>query len=86
MGDYKEEIDEIKKKLDQANNLKVRSETKLENLEEEKEKLLAEIREEGIEPEELEEEIDNLESELEELIEKAKELLPEDKILEGRLN
>ncbi|MGM0369415.1 MAG: hypothetical protein ACQEP9_03240 [Bacillota bacterium] len=86
MSDYKREINQIKEKLDQANTLKVRSETKLENLEEEREKLLTEIKNEGIEPDQLEEEIEELESELQELIKEAKELLPEDNILDGSLN
>jgi len=86
MNDYKKEISQIKEKLDKANTMKVRSETKLENLEDEREKLLTEIKNEGIEPDQLEEEIEKVESKLQKLIKEAKELLPEDNILDGSLN
>ncbi|MDO5714991.1 MAG: hypothetical protein Q4P25_00250 [Tissierellia bacterium] len=73
---YEENLNELKKELDKAKNLKYRAEARLEELESQKSKLLEEIREEGIEPENLEMEIKNLEKEIKELFQKANELMP----------
>lgn len=73
---YEENLDILKKDLEKAKTMKFRAEARLEELESQKEKLLKEIRSQGIEPEQLENEIQKLESEIEELFQKANEMMP----------
>lgn len=73
---YEENLNTLKQELERAKNLKIRAEARLEELEMQKEKLLEEIRAEGIEPENLESEIKKLQLEIEELFQKADKMMP----------
>lgn len=73
---YEENLNTLKQELERAKNMKIRAEARLEELEVQKEKLLQEIRAEGIEPENLENEIQKLQIEIEELFQKADKMMP----------
>jgi uncharacterized coiled-coil DUF342 family protein len=74
--DYNKTISQLKENLDKAKSMRIRAETRMEQLVKQKQDLLNEMEEYGIKPEELENEIIRLKSEIDELIEKANELLP----------
>ncbi|MCK8824259.1 hypothetical protein [Fuchsiella alkaliacetigena] len=78
MSDFNQEIDSLKEDLDKAKNKRYRAEARMEELKKNKQKILAELEDLGVAPEELEDKIASLETELEELIAEAKELLPQD--------
>lgn len=75
---YENEIKILKERIDRAQIDKVRAETRLEQLEKEKDELLAEMKEYGVAPDTLDQEIDRLETELAGLLQEAARLLPED--------
>jgi chromosome segregation ATPase len=74
--DYNKTISQLKENLDKAKSMRIRAETRMEQLVKQKQDLLNEMEEYGIKPEELENEIIRLKGEIDELIEKANELLP----------
>ncbi len=78
MADYEKSINKLKDDLDKAKSLRIRAEARLEQLNKQKQDILAEIESLGVKPEELENEIELLKKEIEELIEKANRMLPED--------
>ena len=80
MSDYDKRLNQIKESLDKANNLRIRAEAKLEQLSRQKEDILSELKEMGVEPENLDSEIRKLKDEIEDLITKAEELIPEELI------
>ncbi|MDQ2085251.1 hypothetical protein RBH29_02220 [Herbivorax sp. ANBcel31] len=80
MSEYEKKINTIKENLDKAKNLRIRAEARLEDLNKQKQEILKELDELGIEPEGLEGEISRLKSEIEELINRAEKLIPEDLI------
>ncbi|WP_245684719.1 hypothetical protein [Orenia metallireducens] len=86
MAKYEQEITQIKKELDTANRLKMQSEARMESLKKDNEKLVAEIKEFGVEPENLEEEIKKTEAKLQKLLKQAKEMLPDKDVLQGKVN
>ena len=57
MSDYDRKLNRIKENLDKANNLRIRAEAKLEQLSRQKEDILSELKELGVEPENLDSEI-----------------------------
>lgn len=75
---YENEIKNLKDRIDRAQMNKVRAETRLEQLEKEKDALLAEMKEYGVEPDTLEQEIQRLEQELATLLQQANDLLPKE--------
>lgn len=75
---YEEQLKVLKDKLQKATKEKITAEANLANLNTRKEELIAEIKSQGIDPDNLENEINKLRCELDELFDKAKELLPED--------
>jgi len=83
---YEQEITQIKKELDTANKLKMQSEARMESLKKDNEKLVAEIKEFGVEPDNLEEEIKQTEAKLQELLKQAKEMLPDKDVLQGKVD
>ncbi|PRX31015.1 hypothetical protein BX659_10647 [Orenia metallireducens] len=85
MAKYEQEITQIKKELDTANRLKMQSEARMESLKKDNEKLVAEIKEFGVEPDNLEEEIKQTEAKLQELLKQAKEMLPDKDVLQGKV-
>lgn len=80
VDNYQRNIDDLKERLDRAKDLKIRNETKLEQLQKQKEEIIKELQDMGIKPEELESEIKRLKKEIEELITQANEVLPLDAI------
>jgi chromosome segregation ATPase len=78
--DYNKTINQLKEKLDKAKNMRIIAETKMEQLNKQRQDLLKELEDYGIKPEDLEDEIARLKNEIEELIKKANELLPMDLI------
>lgn len=75
---YEQDIKRLKERIDRAQIDKVRAETRLEQLEKEKEALLTEMNEYGVTPDALDAEIDRLEKEVASLLEQAAELLPKE--------
>lgn len=75
---YEQEIKTLKDRIDRAQIDKVRAETRLEQLEKEKEALLAEMSEYGVHPDTLDTEIARLEKEVGDLLQEASELLPKE--------
>jgi cell division septum initiation protein DivIVA len=80
INEYEKSINQIKENLDKAKGLKIRAEARLEQLNKQKQDILAEIESMGVKPEELENEIERLKTEIEDLIKTANELLPMDLI------
>ncbi|HPD01395.1 MAG TPA: hypothetical protein PLA01_08630 [Acetivibrio sp.] len=80
MSDYDKRLNQIKESLDKANNLRIRAEAKLEQLSRQKEDILSELKEMGVEPENLDSEIRKLKDDIEDLITKAEKLIPEELI------
>ncbi len=76
--DYNDRLIKLKKNLEIAKINKTKAEGMLETLNNNKEELIASIRELGIEPEDLEKEILNLQTEIDSLLFEAEKLLPED--------
>lgn len=73
---YDEMLNGLKTDLEQYKNLKYKAEARLETLNSQKDLLVEEIRNENINPEDLDKEIESLDKEIKFLFEKAKELLP----------
>lgn len=75
---YDDKLKELKIDLDKATNLKYKAEAKLEQLNNQEKQLIAELKELGVKPEDLDQEIVKLEKEIKALFEKADSLLPKD--------
>lgn len=84
--DYEKSLSRIKEDLDKAKSLRIRAEAHLEQLNRQKQDLLMELKELGVKPENLEDEIDKLKNEIEELIKRAHEMLPADLVGTSREN
>ncbi|PTM58911.1 hypothetical protein [Desmospora activa] len=84
MQQLEQRIKEIKTKLDEAKNLRYKAEVRLEDLERQEKEILAELKELGVEPEQLDEEITKLEREIEQGLQDAWALLPRELIHDGR--
>ncbi|GGE24818.1 hypothetical protein GCM10011571_28730 [Marinithermofilum abyssi] len=80
MQQPEERIKELKSVLEKAKNLRYKAELRLEHLERQEEEILQELKELGVEPEQLDEEIAKLEKEIDEQIQQAWELLPRELI------
>ncbi|MDR6224260.1 hypothetical protein [Desmospora profundinema] len=80
MQQLEQRIKEMKAKLDEAKNLRYKAEVRLEDLERQEKEILGELRELGVEPEQLDEEIARLEREIEQGIQEAWSLLPRELI------
>ncbi|AUS96450.1 hypothetical protein CDQ84_07945 [Clostridium thermosuccinogenes] len=79
-ADFDKELSQIKENLDKAKNLRIRAEARLEQLNKQKQDILAELQNLGVKPEDLDSEIEKLKNEIEDLLKKANELLPMDLI------
>jgi len=73
---YEEQLNRLKKGLQQAQRLRADAETKRNFYLEQREKIIEKIRELGVEPEELDQEIRRLQEEMEKLLEEAEKLIP----------
>lgn len=76
--DYNSKLNELKNKLDVAKANKTKAEGMLETLNNNKEEIIVSIREMGIEPEDLENEILNLRTQIDSLLFEAEKLLAEE--------
>lgn len=76
--DYNAKLNELKNKLDVAKANKTKAEGMLETLNNNKEEIIVSIREMGIEPEDLENEILNLQTQIDSLLFEAEKLLAEE--------
>lgn len=71
-----EQLNKLKQDLEKYKNLKYKAEARLEQLNVQRDNIIEEIKAEGINPENLEDEILKLEEEISSLFKRAKELLP----------
>ncbi|RAL26400.1 hypothetical protein [Thermoflavimicrobium daqui] len=78
MQQLEEKIKDLKAKLEKAKDMRYKAELRLENLEREEGKILKELNELGVQPDELQEEIERLEREIDEDISKVYAQLPEE--------
>ena len=76
--DYEKEISQLKDNLEKAKSLKYRAEARLEQLKQQEDEIIKELRDLGVEPKDLEDEINKLTSDINNLFKEAKELLPND--------
>ncbi|MCM3713268.1 hypothetical protein [Halalkalibacter oceani] len=73
-----QQLAQMKKAIDKARDMRYRAEAKLEELENQKSRLLAELEELGVKPEELEQEIQRLEQEIDRSLAETWELIPKE--------
>lgn len=76
--DYEKELSELKDKLEKAKSLKYRAEARLDQLRQQEEEIVKELKSLGVEPEDLESEIKKLTLEIDTLFKEANDLLPKD--------
>lgn len=81
--DYEKELNNLKDNLEKAKNLKYRAEARLEQLNKQEEEIIGELKDLGIEPKDLENEINKLTLDIQSLFKEANELLPKD-LLENK--
>lgn len=75
---YDKELNDLKEDLENAKSLKYRAEARLEQLKRQEDEIVKELKELGVKPEDLDNEIEKLTLEINELFQKANELLPKD--------
>ncbi len=71
-----EQLNKLKQDLEKYKNLKYKAEARLEQLNVQRDNIIEEIKAEGINPKNLEDEILKLEDEISSLFKRAEELLP----------
>lgn len=76
--DYEKELNDLKENLEKAKSLKYKAEARLEQLNQQEEEIIKELKSMGIEPDELESEISKLTEDVNRLFKEANELLPKD--------
>lgn len=76
--DYEKELNDLKENLEKAKSLKYKAEARLEQLNQQEEEIIKELKSMGIEPDELESEISKLTDDVNSLFKEANELLPKD--------
>nr|WP_157076755.1 hypothetical protein [Halalkalibacter krulwichiae] len=80
MMTVEQQLAQIKKAIDKARDMRYRAEAKLEELENQKARLLIELEELGVKPEDLNQEIQKLEIEIERSLKETWELIPKELI------
>ena len=75
---YEEAINEIKEKLDRVKRIKIMSQSRIEQLNKQKEEMFLNLEKLNIKIDNLDSEIEKTQKEIEELLSKAYKLLPED--------
>ncbi|MDQ0206270.1 hypothetical protein [Alkalicoccobacillus murimartini] len=80
MNQIEQDLKKMKQAIDQARDVRYRAEAKLEELENQKERILKELEELGVEPEGLDQEISRLETEIQQAMEKTWTLIPKELI------
>ena len=73
---YEDQLNNLKKQLDRAKDLKYKADARLESLKIQRAELLKEIEKEGIKTEDLSMEIEKLEKEIVDLFQKADSMMP----------
>ena len=73
---YEDQLNNLKKQLDRAKDLKYKADARLESLKSQRAELLKEIEKEGIKPEDLSMEIEKLEKEIVDVFQKADSMMP----------
>ena len=73
---YEDQLNNLKKQLDRAKDLKYKADARLESLKSQRAELLKEIEKECIKPEDLSMEIEKLEKEIVDLFQKADSMMP----------
>lgn len=76
--DYEKELNSLKENLEKAKNLKYKAEARLEQLNQQEEEIIKELKSLGVKPEELENEINRLTIDIDKLFKEANDLLPKD--------
>ena len=76
--DLEKRLNELKEGLKKAQDLKYRADARKESLLKQKEELIEEIKEEGIKPENIQDEIDRLQKEINQLANEVEKLIPWD--------
>lgn len=81
--DYEKELNALRDNLEKAKSLKYKAEARLEQLNNQQQEIIKELKDLGVDPEDLEKEIKMLKSEIDKLFKEANTLLPKD-ILEKK--
>ncbi len=81
--DYEKELSILKENLEKAKSLKYRAEARLEQLKQQEDDIVQELKSLGVDPKDLDNEIQKLKMEINNLFKEANELLPKD-LLEKR--
>ncbi len=76
MGSYDTRINELKDRLEIAKKKKIKAETRLEELQNQRNDIISQLKELGVVPENLDGEIDSLKKEIEGLIKDVEGMLP----------
>lgn len=79
-----QQLSQMKKAIDKARDMRYRAEAKLEELENQKDRLLAELKELGVKPEELDQEIERLEQEIQVSLTETWNLIPKELLEDGK--
>lgn len=77
---YEKELNNLKEGLEKAKDLRYRAEARLEQLNKQEEEIVAELKELGIKPQDLENQINTLTLDIQKLFKEANDLLPKDLI------
>lgn len=78
MANYDDRISDLKKRLETAKNKKIKAEARLEELQNQRDIIIKQLKELGVEPENLDEELEALKKEIEGLIKDVEGMLPSD--------
>lgn len=81
--DYEKELNALRDNLEKAKSLKYKAEARLEQLNNQQQEIIKELKDLGVDPEDLGKEIKMLKSEIDKLFKEANTLLPKD-ILEKK--
>lgn len=76
--DYEKELIQLKDGLEKAKTLKYKAEARLEQLKNQEDQIIRELKVLGVEPADLEKEIESLKEKIEESLKKTNEMLPTD--------
>ncbi|SKA86741.1 hypothetical protein SAMN05443428_107132 [Caloramator quimbayensis] len=75
---YELKLNELKNKIEVYKNKKIKAETRLEQLQIQKDAIIKELNDLGVAPENLDNEIKKLDNEIKELIDKIESMMPSD--------
>lgn len=78
MNNYEVKLGDLKNKIEVAKNKKIKAETRLEQLQNQRDEIIKELHAMGVLPENLGVEIENLRKEIESLISEIEKMIPSD--------